>query len=1141
VKAREIYYGLRRNWARLVGAGTVSVALLCAVGPGGALAAETHAFDPVLSLTGDCSSSPSSDVDTVPDPGICPIPPGIVWPNPGAEHPSSAFSNPAGVATDSYGNIYVASAGPEAGLGKEGRIDVFDAKGNFITEIADAEGPSSLAIDSEGNLYVGNRFHEREVVRYEPTLPYEPEAGIIKYGSNPVTVIKESNVGVVAGLDIGRLSDPQVADHLFVNRGNFIEKYESAAEGNDFIESFSNSPNGGATGMAVDAAHGRIYASGEGAEGIEIRAYELAPPHEVLFTIKGTSVPSGKFVSGLLSLAVDEGSGHLFAYDGAILPPRVYEFETSDSGATYVKSIEHGFRQVFGAEIGVDNGEKSPNGALNPQERYLFVPSHPGGTGHSFAFGPSNAGPPAIESTSVANVGDEEAELEASIKPFGLETHYTFQYLTQQEYEENGETFSDVPIASAGDIPAGSLTVAVAAAIEGLEPETRYRFRVFAENTEGSDEAEDEFVTFPGPEPSPLCPNDALRSGFSALLPDCRAYELVTPPATNARAPRGVFHAEFATREASPSGGAVSFKIEGGLIPGNEGTGSLFGDPYLSTRGEGGWSTAIAGPNGAEVFQVVPGSISPDQGYSFWNTGGDGSAVIEGEQTFYVRYPDGHSALVGRGSLVDDPRGAGELISENGSHIIFVSGYNGPAIQLEPDAPPNGTITIYDRTADEVTHVVSLLPGDGTPAAGQNASYEGASLDGKGVAFKLGNTLYLRYNDEETYELGEGVTFAGIAVGGARAFYLKGGKLWRFEATSGKRVAFSVGAVTPVNISADGSTAYYVSQAVLTAEANPNGEVATLGEENLYRSQEGQVSFVGTVTERDVKGGSNGIEQVEGLGLWTTAVKEGRLLAIDPSRTTPDGDALLFESRAALDGYDPEGHAEVYRYDFSSEELDCLSCNPTLAPASSDASLQSISGDRGAPDPLGSSGYVTNLRLDGQRAFFQSDEALVPGDVDGLQDVYEWEAKGTGSCGREGGCVYLISSGHSLRADYLYAASDSGDDVFFRTSDILLPRDAEETPSIYDARVGGGFPEPSSPPCEGEACRPGVSLAPVSPNLASRASGPPGNVSTRCPKGKRKVKRHGKTVCVKKKKHHKKHHHKKHHQKKSGKSKGAGK
>jgi hypothetical protein len=1091
-----------------------------------ALAAEAHAFDPVLSLTGSCSVSP---LDEVPDPGPCP---GVT----GVDHPATPINNPRAVATDFYGNIYVSSSGSEASLGKEGRIIIFDSSGHFITEVPDESGPGALAIDSEGNLYVANGFDalEEGLVRYEPTGTYDPAAGKIEYDDPPTVLVKKEVSG--DGLAINPLND-----HLFRKEGFQITEYKSAAEGNEEIETFGNGElSQEFVGLAVDAAHGRVYAgswetvSGETVNVIKV--FELAAPHHLLFTIEESDVPGEKLLSSFLSLAVNEGTGHLFVYDGNA--KKVYEF---DQAGNYVSAIEYAFQATFRSQIGVDNGPFSPNGALNPVERYLYVPSHPGGTGHSFAFGPPTEGPPSIESTSAANVGEEEAELEASIEPFGLETHYTFQLLTQQQFEDGGETFSGAPVAGEGDIAAGHSPVDVAAAVEGLEPGIRYRFRVFAENTEGSDEAEAEFATFPAAEPFEACANDSLRGGFSALLPDCRAYELVTPPDTNARAPHGVSHlgTYFATREASPSGGAVSFQIEGGIIPGSEGTGSLAGDAYLSTRGPGGWGTSAAGPSGGEAVEPTPGSTSPDQGYSFWNTGPKGSAVVEGKNSFYVRYPDGHSALIGRGSLADDPQAQGKLISENGGHIVFAvpnstSLHLGPAVQLEPDAPPSGTEAIYDRTADEVTHVVSLLPGDETPAAGQNATYVGASLDGKGVAFSIGGKLYLRFDDEETYELGEGLTFAGIAEGGSRAFYLQGGQLWRFDATNEERTEFSSGAVTPVNVAANGTTAYFVSQGVLTPEPNPNGAVAKGGEENLYRSEEGAISFVGTVTERDVKGESNTNEVVGGLGLWTEKVGEGRLGA-DPSRATPDGNALLFESRAPLDGYDPEGSAEVYRYDFEAGELDCLSCNPTLAPAASDASLESISAGLGASEPLSSFGYVTNLRADGNRAFFQSDEALVPGDVDGLQDVYEWEAQGTGSCFREGGCIYLISSGHSLRTDYLYAASDSGDDVFFRTSDILLPRDAEETPSIYDARVEGGFPEPVEKPCEGEGCKPGVSPAPAPANLASQTNGPSGNASPRCPKGKHKVKRHGKTVCVKKK------HHKKHHHKKAGKSKGAGK
>ena len=1106
--------GLRRPRPRFIG--IAILALLCwGIFPTAALAADLHAFDPTLSLTGDCSES---TLDPIPDPGC-----------PGGSHPANPFSNPRAITTDSYGNIYVSSPTQE-GESAKARIDIFDSSGHFITEIPDKFAPGALAVDSKGNLYVANGFRAAEgsLFLYEPTL-YEPATGKIEYGDPPTVLVEKEANG--DGLAINPANDHLLRKHVFQ-----IIEYKSAAEKNEVVGTFGEGQlQQESVGIAVDAAHGRIYASTWQGTSPNItkavRVFELAAPHNVLCTLEESEAPGGKLQSPFLSVAADEGTGHFFVYDGEGAQ-KVYEFDFvgGEQCGAYVSTIENGFRYTPLSEIAVDNGAHSPNGAENPEGRYLFVPSHTSVPGHAFAFGPSSVGAPVVESASFSNVGEAEAELQASIEPSGLKTHYTF--------------FVDNQVAGEGEIPAGTTPINVAAAAEGLAPGTRYHFRVVAENEEGKDEGEGEFATFPAAEPSPACPNDALRGGFSALLPDCRAYELVTPPDTNARAPLGLTQngAFFATRKASPSGGAVSFVIEGGLIPGSEGTGSFFGDPYLSTRGEGGWGTQISGPSGAESAALKPGSNSPDQGYSFWETGGPrGTAVIK-EPTTYVRYPDGHSALVGRGSLASDPQAQGTLISEGGGHIIFwivseVQGHPGPAIQIEPNAPPTGTWALYDRTADEVTHVVSLLPESKTPKAGENAVYEGASLDGRGVAFKIGTTLYLRHDNQETFEIGKGVTFAGIAEGGARIFYLEGGKLWRFDAANGERKAFSTGAVTPVNVSADGSTAYFVSTAKLTPEANPNGAKAVNGNENLYRSREGTISFVGAVTEEDMvteRNPSN--EPVRGLSLWTKIVGPGKLAA-DPSRTTPDGNVLLFESRAALAGYDPEGQAEVYRYDFAGNSLTCLSCNPTLAPATSDASLQSISSQALEPEPLTSYGLAGNLRADGNRVFFQSEEALVPADVDGLQDVYEWETQGVGSCTRPGGCTYLISSGHSLRIDYLYGSSDSGDDVFFRTSDLLLGRDAEETPSIYDARVGGGFPEAAEEECVGEGCRPGVSPAPALELPAQPALGANDNAQAkRCPKGKHKVKRHGKTVCVKKK-HHKKH---KHH-KKAGKSKGAGK
>jgi len=1051
-----------------------------------AVAAPSHVLDAELSLTGGCTTSA---LDPVPDPGCS-----------GGVHPGS-FSIPFAVTTDSYGDIYVSTQGSK-------RIDIFNAEGVYLTSIDDSTPHRNLAVDSDGYLYSTVPAPEEtlQLVRYKP-VEWEPVTGAIEYESPP-TVIGQTKFQFSMGLAVNPLND-----HLFADTGSSVYEYSSAAEGNNVLdEAVVSTPGGPGSALTLDAAHNRLYV---GALGPSLQIFELGAPHALIGTIDGSETPKGEISTENFSVAADEDTGHFFIYDGNA--KEVTEF---DLAGTYLESIKFPFVLFPGSEIAVDNGEESPNGKHNTQGRYLFVPSHFSGVGHSFAFGPPAERAPEVSAASFTGVTENEADLRASINPGQLETTFVF------EIEAVGSASSVV--VGEGQLPAGSVDVPVAAGADGLAPETNYRFRVVATNQEGSDSAEGEFTTYPAQalEPFP-CGNGAVRSGTSMLLPDCRAYELVTPSDTNARVPFGQSHlgSYFATQESSPGGDKVSFLIEGGSLPGFEGTGSKGGDPYLASRGANGWSTVSAGPNGTEAIALRTGSSTPDKGFSFWGALSEGSAVIEGKDTNYVRFPDGHSELVGQGSLGSDPGAEGKLISENSAHILFAS-----TAQLEPNAPNSGTNAIYDRTLDGTTHVVSLLPGNLPQMTGQTADYRGSSLDGKGVAFSIGNMLYLRYENSETFEVGEGVQYSGIAEGGNQIFYLSGGQLLRFDALTGQTTAFnSTGAVTPVNVSSDGSAAYFVSTSALTTQANPVGLQAEPGEQNLYLSREGAISFVGIVTKRDVEGESGGNELVEGLGLWTTAVGKSAFgnagrLAEDPSRTTPDGVVLLFEARANLTGYDSKGHVQVYRYDSGADKLSCLSCNPTGAEPTGSASLESISQQIAEAAPLNSFDVVANLRADGRRAFFQSTEALVPADTDGLQDVYEWEEQGVGTCERLQGCLYLITSGGSDEDDYLYAVSDSGDDVFFRTSDLLLPTDSDETPSIYDARVGGGFPEAHAGACQGEGCRPGLSPPSLLPSPGMQPNRESGNVVT-CPKGKRKVKRHGSVRCVKKRKRHHKHHH----------------
>ncbi len=96
----------------------------------------------------------------------------------------------------------------------------------------------------------------------------------------------------------------------------------------------------------------------------------------------------------------------------------------------------------------------------------------------------------------------------------------------------------------------------------------------------------------------------------------------------------------------------------------------------------------------------------------------------------------------------------------------------------------------------------------------------------------------------------------------------------------------------------------------------------------------------------------------------------------------------------------------------------------------------------------------------------------MPSDTNGVLDVYEYE----------GGQVYLISSGTSSYESNLEDASENGDDVFFRSNQQLVPQDNQPGQIvIYDARVAGGFAEPSSPPpcTTADACRTPVSPQPL--------------------------------------------------------------
>jgi len=196
------------------------------------------------------------------------------------------------------------------------------------------------------------------------------------------------------------------------------------------------------------------------------------------------------------------------------------------------------------------------------------------------------------------------------------------------------------------------------------------------------------------------------------------------------------------------------------------------------------------------------------------------------------------------------------------------------------------------------------------------------------------------------------------------------------------------------------------------------------------------------------------------------------------------------------------------------------------------------------PYSAGAASYQSRYLSDSGRLFFDSHDALAPQDVNGTQDVYEYEPPGVGGCSaaqttfseNAGGCISLISSGESSEESAFLDASDSGGDVFFLTSANLAPQDHDGALDIYDARECGAdgsrcLPRQpvGVPPCEsGDACKPAPSPqpaifgSPASATFSGTGNGISASVpkkvtkTAKCPKGKTRNK-HGQCVKPKKK------------------------
>jgi hypothetical protein len=627
------------------------------------------------------------------------------------------------------------------------------------------------------------------------------------------------------------------------------------------------------------------------------------------------------------------------------------------------------------------------------------------------------------------------------------------------------------------------------------------------------------------------CPNAALRYGPSANLPDCRAYELVTPAVKEDNS--------FINGAYGFADGEHVFFDSLLPLPGAK-NGSK--QVALSSRTPAGWiTTPLTTAQGPGVYQGVNNagdvSFTSDFSAGFVEStfAADPRDQNRWSDVYRVDIPSGSASiesLPDTGPMTEELYGYSEEeeaplgsfvagSSADGSHVFFETRARLPTAPGTPvDTHVARATELYERY-DEHTYVVGILPdgsvapcgaevgdGGGTDVVSGPFDRAGAvSPDGSNVVFHTGTVpepgtpecphdfhginsqedeeaggLYLREDNgtpqAKTVELpgkfylgrtADGATVLSTAGPGGNA---EGAPIYEYNVPTGQITTVGHGAL--LAYSDDGSVVYYVTH---SSDNEP------------YYSSEGQLEVYDHGVTKTVPGAGakySGGSYEEGV-----ATVFG-FKANDLPVTTPDGSKILFLDRADLAGYDTLGPScaeggragncsEAYIYDLSSGSFTCVSCNPSGAPPLANASLYSVP----AAAAIFPSPTPPLLSEDGSRAFFQTTEALLPQDTNDANDVYEWED----------GRIYLISSGQGgelgasgragaglagLTGSLLAGVSSDGDDVFFTTADRLVPQDEEDSRAIYDARVGGGFPyTPVGHGCDSGQCQGPQTPAPV--------------------------------------------------------------
>jgi hypothetical protein len=551
------------------------------------------------------------------------------------------------------------------------------------------------------------------------------------------------------------------------------------------------------------------------------------------------------------------------------------------------------------------------------------------------------------------------------------------------------------------------------------------------------------------------CANAQFRTGPGANLPDCRAYERVSPAEKNGAATEGF--PSYLT--ASEDGSAATFYSQAATeIPATRG-GTQDYTTFLSSRAGEEWSTQRLLPPQAIGGTAAFLGTTPDLRFAFVEAA-QKPGYITSDGLYMIDTVDGSLETIVPSSPNRTSNVGGFYIdgaSTDGSRVLFET-----RLPLDPAATPE-TVNLYawSRATGEV-ELAGVLPNGAAPAGGSfGGAYfwfggggletdlsQGGASSGNVVSFAhavspsgdqiyfttAGNgQLYLRRglfgSNPETVRISAAnpgvvdpngdrpAAFQEATPDGSKVFFLSsasltsdantgasdaGSDLYMWDASTEELTDISpdetdeLGAQVQgmLGASDDGSSGYFVAKGVLA-----DGAVA--GEQNLYRfdlTASPKVTLVAVLGE-----GARELRNYSPRS-WLGQTLDSETFIGRKSRVTPSGDTLLFLTRRELSSQSGEG-LKYYRFSLTpgtadSGHLDCVSCNPLTPGVEDIPGLQSSLVNGGTALPRGNPiiTYGANLSNDGDRVFFETTGALLPADTNGL-----FECESFNNAGGSGG------------------------------------------------------------------------------------------------------------------------------------------